>query len=105
VLIVFRQGETLMPRLVKRPEPVRGQLPAGGEAGSFAQGVLKSLQRPGTIPSHQKTESVQLRQGSGETARFIFFQAITVQVGFDLRKDFGSFSRERVLSFPAEKIN
>ena len=82
-----------MPGLVKRPEPVRGQLPAGGEESSFAQGVLKSLQCPATIASHQKTKSVQLRQGSGETARFIFFQAITVQVAFDLRKNFGSGAR------------
>ena len=88
----------MVARLVKGPETIGGQLSARGKQGRFAKRILKSLQGLGGIAGHQKTESVKLRQGSGKTARFIFFQGIKVQVAFVPRKNFASGWRLRAFS-------
>ena len=63
-----------MPRLVETPEPVVGQLPAGGEQRGFAERVLKSLKRFRRIAEHEVTEAVELRQIARELRDFFALQ-------------------------------
>ena len=66
-----------MPRLVKRPESVRRQLPAGGEEGRFAHGVLKGRERLARVAGHEKAKAVELRQAFGKIVGSFFFQALS----------------------------
>jgi hypothetical protein len=78
--IILRQLETLMPRLVKRPETIGRQLPAGGEECGLSHRVLKSFHRLSRIAGHEKAEAIELRETLGKLAGFVFFQIPNLKI-------------------------
>ena len=64
-----------MARLMESPETIRRKVPVRGEERGLAQCILKRLDRPARIPSHEKAVAIELRQALRENVTPFFFQA------------------------------
>ena len=84
--VVLRQLETLMPRFVERPEPIRRQLSARREQRRFAHGLLECFQRATVVAGHEKAKAIELRQALRENVTSFFFQVAKLQAAFAPRK-------------------